>query len=149
VVYKAFSGTERTWRETRVLKLEEVALLDAVHYAPVIFQGYIPAVFDLRVTIVGGAVFAAEIHSQTTAYKHDFRMTMHEAEIRAHALPDLVAAKLLALMDALGLVYGALDLRLTPEGDYVFLEINPAGQWLFIEQRTGQPISDAIADAPH
>jgi glutathione synthase/RimK-type ligase-like ATP-grasp enzyme len=102
---------------------------------------------DLRVTIVGEDVFAAEIHSQTTEYKHDFRMAMHDAAIRSHTLPDAVVAKLQALMAALGLVYGALDLRLTPEGDYVFLEINPAGQWLFIEHHTGQPISDAIADA--
>jgi hypothetical protein len=146
-VYKAFSATERTWRETRVLRPEEVALLDAVRYAPVIFQEYIPAVVDLRVTIVGEDVFAAEIHSQTTEYKHDFRMAMHDAAIRSHTLPDAVVAKLQALMATLGLVYGALDLRLTPEGDYVFLEINPAGQWLFVEHHTGQPISDAIADA--
>jgi glutathione synthase/RimK-type ligase-like ATP-grasp enzyme len=45
----------------------------------------------------------------------------------------------------LGLVYAAIDLRLTPDGDHVFLEVNPAGQWLFIEQATGQPISEAIA----
>ena len=50
-------------------------------------------------------------------------------------------------MHALGLVYGAIDMRLTPNGEYVFLEVNPAGQWLFIEQATGQPISAAIAEA--
>jgi len=42
-------------------------------------------------------------------------------------------------------VYGAIDLRLTPEGRYVFLEINPAGQFLYIEYATGQPIAAAIA----
>lgn len=52
---------------------------------------------------------------------------------------------LLALMERLGLVYGAIDMRLTPDGRYVFLEINTAGQWLFIEQATGQAISDALA----
>jgi glutathione synthase/RimK-type ligase-like ATP-grasp enzyme len=49
-------------------------------------------------------------------------------------------------MDRLGLVYGAIDMRLTPEGEYVFLEINPTGQWLFIEAATGQPIAAAFAD---
>ena len=48
-------------------------------------------------------------------------------------------------MHALGLVYAAIDLRLTPAGDHVFLEVNPAGQWLFVEQATGQGISDALA----
>lgn len=47
----------------------------------------------------------------------------------------------------LGLVYGAIDMRLTPAGEYVFLEMNPAGQWLFIEEQTQQPISDHLAQA--
>jgi glutathione synthase/RimK-type ligase-like ATP-grasp enzyme len=61
-------------------------------------------------------------------------------------LPESVRSGLLQLVERLGLVYGAVDMRQTPAGDYVFLEINPAGQWLFIEQRTHQPISDALAD---
>jgi hypothetical protein len=43
------------------------------------------------------------------------------------------------------LLYGAIDLRLTPEGRYVFLEINPAGQFLYIENATGQQIAAAVA----
>ena len=49
-------------------------------------------------------------------------------------------------MRRLGLVYGAMDLRRTPDGDHVFLEVNTAGEFLFVEERTGQPISRAIAD---
>ncbi len=49
-------------------------------------------------------------------------------------------------MGALNLVYGAIDMRLTPDGEYVFLEVNPAGQWLFIEERTGQPITATLAN---
>jgi D-alanine-D-alanine ligase-like ATP-grasp enzyme len=60
-------------------------------------------------------------------------------------LPFETAAKLRELMARLGLTYGAIDLRLTPEGRYVFLEINPAGQFLYIEQATGQPIAAALA----
>jgi hypothetical protein len=50
-------------------------------------------------------------------------------------------------MKRLGLVYGAIDLRLTPEGRYIFLEINPAGQFLHIEYATGQPIAAALAQS--
>ena len=46
----------------------------------------------------------------------------------------------------LGLSYGAVDLVLTPEGRYVFLEINPNGQYLWVEDATGLPISDALCD---
>jgi D-alanine-D-alanine ligase-like ATP-grasp enzyme len=51
------------------------------------------------------------------------------------------------LMRRFGLVYGAIDLRLTPEGRYVFLEINPAGQFLYVEHATRQPIAAALAKA--
>lgn len=144
-IYKAFSATEQEWRETRLVRDEELAVLDQVRHAPVIFQEYVPARFDLRVTIVGDEVFAAAIHSQDTEYAVDFRIDMHRARIERHELPTEVAAGLAELMRQLGLVYGAIDMRLTPDGRYVFLEINPAGQWLFVEARTGQPISAAVA----
>jgi hypothetical protein len=48
-------------------------------------------------------------------------------------------------MQHLGLVYGAIDLRLTPENEYVFLEVNPSGQYLFVELLTGVPLSDRMA----
>ncbi len=145
-IYKAFSATERAWRETRLLKPEERAQLDAVQFAPVIFQEHIKADIDLRITVIGEEIFPAEILSGETDYHVDFRMTMHVAPIRAHVLPDEIVAKLHAFMGALGLIYGAIDMRLTPEGEYVFLEVNPAGQWLFIEQRTGQPITAALVE---
>jgi hypothetical protein len=146
VVYKAFSATERAWRETRLLRPGERALLDAVRHAPVIFQEYVRAQIDLRVTVVGDRIFPAEIFTGDDGYAVDFRMTMHQAAIRPHDLPDRVAADLRRLMAELGLVYGAIDLRLTPAGEYVFLEVNPAGQWLFVEERTGLPITAAVAD---
>lgn len=145
-VYKAFSGTEQAWRETRLLKTEEMELLENVRYAPVIFQEYIPAHTDLRITVVGEKLFPAAIYSQETDYKVDFRMNMGAARFKAVELPDEVEGLLREFMSRLGLVYGAIDMRLTPDGEYVFLEINPSGQWLFIEKRTGQPITETLVD---
>lgn len=145
VIYKAFSATEQDWRETRILRAEELDKLDNVKYAPVIFQSYIEADVDLRITIVGDRIFAAAIHSQDTSYKVDFRMDIAAAKVEAATLPSEVEAKLLALMRHLGLIYGAIDMRRRPDGSHVFLEINPAGQWLFIERQTGQKITEALA----
>lgn len=50
-------------------------------------------------------------------------------------------------MSALGSRFGVLDFLVTPAGEWYFLEINPNGQWAWIEQETGLPISSAIADA--
>jgi glutathione synthase/RimK-type ligase-like ATP-grasp enzyme len=145
VIYKAFSALENEWRETRLLRPEELSLLDNVQYAPVIFQEYVEAVYDLRITIVGEEVFAAAIHSQETSYPVDFRMDMANAKITPFELPEVVERTLLKYMRALGLQYGAVDMRIRPDGGYVFLEINPAGQWLFVEEATGQPIGAALA----
>lgn len=144
-IYKAFSGTREAWRETRLVKDEELPLLDSVRYAPVIFQRYIEAVVDLRVTVVGTDVFPAALYSQQAAYPIDFRMDMANTRIEAHRMPEEVTGRLLQLMAHLGLVYGAIDMRLTPDGEYVFLEVNPAGQWLFIEGPSGLPITAAVA----
>lgn len=145
VIYKTFTATEATWRETRLLRPGEDGQIDAVRYAPVIFQEHVAATADLRVTVVGDQLFAAAIRVPPGAYPYDFRMTMAGAQITPYVLPEHVAAGLLRFVASLGLVYAAIDLRLTPEGEHVFLEVNPAGQWLFVEQATGQPISEAIA----
>ncbi|MGB7980961.1 MAG: hypothetical protein WCF36_09245 [Candidatus Nanopelagicales bacterium] len=147
VIYKSFSSTADEWRETRLLKTEELAMLAHVAHAPVIFQEYVPAEYDLRVTVVAGQLFPAAIHSQQTAYPVDSRIDIGNARIEATALPAEVAELLLGLTDDLCLVYGAIDLRLTPDGRYVFLEINPAGQFRYIEAATGLPITAALARA--
>ncbi len=145
VVYKSFSSTADEWRETRVLKAEELSLLAQVAHAPVIFQEYVPADYDLRVTVVAGELFPAAIHSQQTAYPVDSRIDIGNARIEATTLPDELGEALLAYVADLGLTYGAIDLRLTPDGRYVFLEINPAGQFHYIEVATGLPITAAMA----
>jgi len=48
-------------------------------------------------------------------------------------------------MNRLELIYGAIDMRLTPEGQFVFLEINPSGQWSFLEERAGLPMTETFA----
>src|ERR1700730_2005854 len=85
-VYKSFSATAEHWRETRILRQDELAVIDNVRFAPVIFQEYIPAEIDLRITLVDGNIFAAAIYSQETAYQHDFRMDMFSARVEPREL---------------------------------------------------------------
>jgi hypothetical protein len=145
-IYKAFSATLEVWRETRLLQPQEIEKIQSVKYAPVIFQEHIVADIDLRITVIGRKIFAAAIHRTGEQYAVDFRMNLRNANIGAHTLPVEIEEKLLHLMDQLKLVYGAIDMRLTADGRYVFLEINTAGQWLFIEQETGQPITEAFVN---
>jgi glutathione synthase/RimK-type ligase-like ATP-grasp enzyme len=143
VIYKPFLQTFHSWRETRQLKREELALLDSVRLAPVIFQSLVPGAADLRVTIIGDEIFPAAVDIDKMEYKLDVRLNQQAYE--RHQLPADVGARLLELMRRLGLEYGAIDLRLTPDGEYVFFEVNPAGQFLFVEHACGLPISAALA----
>jgi glutathione synthase/RimK-type ligase-like ATP-grasp enzyme len=117
-----------------------------VQLAPVIFQEFVPAGLDLRITAVGGSLFAAAIRPEDGETRVDFRMRVGRSSMAAFDLPDAIARKLRALMDRLGLVYGAIDMRVTPQGEYYFLEVNTAGEFLFVEDRTALPISQAVAE---
>ena len=145
VVFKPFLATTQSWRETRLVGPADLERLDLVRLAPVIFQHYIAGV-DLRVTVIGNRIFAAEIDARDTVYPFDMRMVIGEARTRAVHLPAAMRDALLALQRQLGLDYGAIDLRRTDAGDFYFLEVNPAGQWLFVQQRTDLAISEAVAD---
>jgi hypothetical protein len=145
-VYKTFLATEEHWRETRVLRPVELGLLDRVRLAPVIFQEYVPAVCDIRVTAVGDRLFATAITGPEGGYALDYRMEMDAARFEPAELPAETEAGLRALMERLGLVYGAIDLRRTPDGEHVFLEVNPAGEWRFVEEKSGQPLTAAMAE---
>ena len=76
-------ATHTIWRETRLVGPSELDLLDHVRLAPVIFQEYVPAAADLRVTVVGGKVFPAAIYAGDTDYPVDFRMSLGQAPHRA------------------------------------------------------------------
>jgi glutathione synthase/RimK-type ligase-like ATP-grasp enzyme len=143
-VFKAFLASLDAWRETRLVGQEDMDRLELVRLAPVIFQEYVAGV-DLRITIIGDQVFPCAIDARRTRYPFDMRMVVGEADVSPTTLPAGVRRGLLRLMRRLDLRYGAVDMRRTEEGEHVFLEVNPAGQWHFVEHRTGLPISEAIA----
>ena len=144
VIYKQFRALPDAWRETRKLRAEDTAFAESIRVTPVIFQRFVDAVADLRVTVIGDELFTAAADARKGEYPLDFRFNQN-LKWEPHTLPSTVEDSLHLLMRRLGLEYGAIDLRLTPEGQYIFLEINPAGQFLWIELETGQKIADALA----
>jgi len=147
------SGSQRTGRAlmrfTQPVTRRDVGYARRLRHSPVLFQRNIAKRFELRITVVEDQVLAAEIHSQTTKRTQlDWRhYDWDHTPYRAHVLPDAVRERCLGLTRRLGLRFGAIDMIVTPDGRYVFLEINPSGQWRWIEDQTGLPISDALCDA--
>ncbi len=143
---EAFAGDLA--RYTVRVSARDLGYARALRRCPVLVQENVPKRCELRVTVVGDAVFAAEIDSQGTHrtrqdWRHyDHASTRHDV----HVLPAGVERRCVELTRRLGLVYGAIDLIVTPAGEYVFLEINPTGEYGWIEDATGLPISEAICD---
>jgi glutathione synthase/RimK-type ligase-like ATP-grasp enzyme len=132
-----------TWMESRLIPT--MALSDAVmecsdglRSAPVIVQERLPPGLDVRVNIFGGSVYAAARAADSVDDRLDVRLW------EEHQLPSALSRSLIALLRVLGLDYGCLDLRRLPDGRYVFLEVNPAGQFLMVERDTGQPLAESL-----
>lgn len=118
----------------------------AISACPFILQQEIKKRFDVRVTVVGDHVFAATIDSQSKPDTEvDWRKTSTpDLPHSTYVLPPEVAKACITLTKSLGLRFGALDFVLDLAGQFWFLEINPNGQWAWIETRTGHPIAAAI-----
>jgi len=112
---------------------------------PCLFQQNISKEYEIRATVVGAEVFAAAIYSQEeNETKTDWRRK--KLKFVKTTLPNEIQQLCVQLLKNLNLEFGAIDLIKTLEGKYVFLEINPNGQWVWIENQTGQKISESIID---
>jgi MvdD pre-ATP grasp domain len=142
-----WNGVERHFHSYPVRRRDLARFRDLRH-APVLAQEYIPKWLELRITVVGDRVFAAEIHSQaTTRTRYDWRHYDHNTTPYAiHVLPPHLEQRCRRIVEGQDLCYGAIDMVLTPAGEYVFLECNPNGQWGWIENEVDLPIAEAVAD---
>lgn len=126
----------------------DLEALDGLRQSPMVFQRRVPKAYELRAIVVGDRVFAGRIDAGASARGAvDWRRAdVGELAWRPAQVDDALRRKLCAVVRRLGLVYGAADVIVTPEGEPVFLEVNPAGEWGMIELHLGAPIAAAIAE---
>lgn len=133
---------------TSLLRQKTLESLDTLGPEPYLFQELIQKRYDVRVTVIGDEAFAARIESQqSNDGQIDWRRGEpgrlgHEVE----ELPGDVSRRCVDLVRRYGLHYGAIDLAVDLAGRYVFFELNPNGQWAWIEQVTGLPLRSRLAD---
>lgn len=111
-----------------------------------LFQEWIPKVFDVRLTVVGDRCFAVAVHAVSPEAEVDWRSRYDELRYEVCQTPGAVQRGVQAYLREFDLTFGAFDFSVTPDGQWWFLECNPAGQWGWIAEETGLPIADAIAD---
>lgn len=104
--------------------------------APGIFQAKVAKQYEVRAQFFGDSCFALKIDSNRIEYGDmDWRLHQHGGMTDGSvALPEAVHAACLRQMRSLGLVAGAFDFIVTPDDEWIYLEVNEAGQFLFVEQ---------------
>lgn len=122
-------------------------LKTSLYLCPSLFQEYIEKEYELRIHVIGNEVVAIGIDSQSTpSAKVDWRMAQFDTlSYKEVCLPGGIQGQILSFVKTLGLNFGIIDMIVTPDGQYVFLEINTNGNWLWIERILGVEISGRIA----
>jgi glutathione synthase/RimK-type ligase-like ATP-grasp enzyme len=148
----SFSVADRKGREQVVMTNDftraMLERIESVAMCPMTFQEKLDKKLELRITIAGHEVFAAAVDSSRSASGGtDWRRANDEFsdQWKAYELPPFLRDRLVALLDELRMNYGAIDVIVTPDDRFVFLEVNPVGQFGWIEESTGQPIAAALA----
>lgn len=134
---------------TSLVKEEDLLDMETLRHSPMVFQEQIPKLRELRVVYVDGNIFVGALNaSNYAASTVDWRRaSVKDCAWEVHELPIEIVSRLKAFMASFGLIFGALDLIETPSGEYVFLEVNPTGEWGMLERDLDYPISTAIANA--
>jgi len=127
---------------------DDLEELEGLRYGPMIFQEKVDKDCELRVLYIAGRVFAGAIRAAGTRGATDWRLAeLDETGWESTEVPAEVVAGMRRLMRGLGIRQGAFDFIRTPEGEHVFLEVNPVGEWGMLERDLDLPITEAVADA--
>lgn len=133
---------------TYVLSPDELGGLTSedLAYSPAMFQQRITKAQELRVTVIGDVVIACEIQTQPNTLENiDWRIdNIEEVPHKLVELPEVIGSRLKKMLSIMGLNFGAFDLIVDETGTYYFIEVNPNGQYYWVEILTGAPLTEAM-----
>jgi hypothetical protein len=141
VVVKAVRGTNKFHLFSRMLSEEHLASEDSLRLCPAIYQEYIPGNQHIRALCFGSTVHAILIESEGMDWRENLDVPFSVVD-----LPESVRKRLRNALDFLGLRMGVIDLKLTGDGEVVWLEVNPQGQFLFAEALSGFDLTTPFAE---
>jgi len=131
---------------TSPVTLEDLPDDRTLSFCPGIYQPMLDKLFEVRVACFGNHLVAIQIDSQADARaKTDWRAGQWFIDMKPYSLPKEVTTGIRRFLKATGLAMASLDFIVTPDGQHVFLEANPQGQFLWMEERAGLPLLDVAA----
>jgi len=151
VVYKPFSsvtevGGARAFVHTTAVTSEQVAD-EGVRSTAHLFQERVDKACEVRLTVVDDRLLAARLTARSAGAQVDWRAAPDAVDYGTVEVPPEVAAGVVRMLAALELRFAAMDFAVDRDGRWLFLDLNPNGQWAWIEQETGLPICAAVCDA--
>lgn len=134
---------------TTLITPTHLARLDLIHTLPGLFQEFIEKKYELRVTVVGDRIFSAKIDSRSNSLALiDWRnpTCVKDLQYSTTQLPNEISEVCLKMLDKLDIKFGAFDFAVDIKDEIYFFEVNPNGQWYWLEDRIGILVSDAVVD---
>ncbi|MGH3753636.1 MAG: hypothetical protein ACRDRP_13230 [Pseudonocardiaceae bacterium] len=122
--------------------IDSAALATTAH----LIQEWVPKKYEARVTMVGQRAFAVAIRAGSERGRVDWRSDYGSLEYCRIDPPPVVVAAAVRFLQRLELTFGAFDFVITPNDEWVMLECNPAGQWLWLQDEVGVEIAAGIAE---
>ncbi len=141
--HETAAGVESVY--THAPPVERLTDAYAASVCPTLVQERLAKVADIRLTVVGERLFAARLDADLPDGL-DWRRPDTPVRYSAVEVPARTAAAVLSMNRRASLRYGAYDFALMPDDEWVFLEVNPAGEFAWIEEELGFPIRDALVD---
>ena len=114
---------------------------DDIKLTPIYLQKYISKQFEVRITVIDSCFYSVRID---TLDKLDWRKDYKNHKYSLIEIPEKVKKECSKMLLNYNLVFGAFDYIVTPQNDWVFLELNPNGQWLWLEEALNLDISNKI-----
>lgn len=140
VIYKSVSGTRSI---VQTFTPADVDRLHLIRWCPTQFQRKVPG-RDVRVHVVGDALFATGIDSDAVDYRYARRQVGIDAVLSPTELDAAHRQACLQISRTLNLPFTGIDLRIDAQGRAVCFEANPCPAYSYYESHTGVPISQAL-----
>lgn len=114
---------------------------ESFRVCPAVYQEYVPGTRHVRLNCFGEDMCAALIETDRLDWRPDLNVPITKWEV-----PEPLARRVTAVLRRLDLRMGIIDIKLMPDGEPVWLEVNPQGQFLFLEPLLGEPLADRFLD---
>lgn len=132
---------------TSPVTLEDLPRDHTLRLCPAIFQPLLEKEFEVRVACFGDHLASLQIDSQSDQRARlDWRAGQWYVDMKPYTLPHGIQEGIRSFLRSTGMVCASFDFIVTPEGEHVFLECNPQGQFLWMEDRAGLPLLDVCAE---